>query len=176
MNTWYQNNLTSVTDKIDKNAGFCNDRTVTESGISTTYAAYGRLYNINPTPTFECSNSSDLFTTSGSNGGNKALQYPIGLITADEVAYSGEVWDGAQRNTYLYIGLDYWTMSPQSYDVMLGTANVFYAHVNALPVSPGGGISNPVNNTVGVRPVINLKASVQFSSGDGTVSNPYIVS
>ena len=97
LNTWYQNNLASYADDIDMNAGFCNDRQPSTSSSSsngsggtgttkTYYAAYIRLYK-NKTPTFECQNSSDLFTISSSNKGNKSLTYPIGLITADEIAY-----------------------------------------------------------------------------------------
>ena len=34
---------------------------------------------------------------------------------------------------------------------------------------------NGVDDAVGVRPVINLKADTIISSGDGTSSNPYVV-
>ena len=32
-----------------------------------------------------------------------------------------------------------------------------------------------VDGMLGVRPVINLKADTQFSGGNGTASNPYVV-
>ena len=32
-----------------------------------------------------------------------------------------------------------------------------------------------VHGTTGVRPVINLKADIQISGGNGTLENPYIV-
>lgn len=35
---------------------------------------------------------------------------------------------------------------------------------------------NRVGTTYGVRPVINLKADATISSGDGTSSNPYVIS
>ena len=96
LDTWYQNNLSSYADKIDGNAGFCGDRTPSTSSSSTNnqggtgttqtyYAGYIRL-NTNKQPTFECPDG-DLYTTKGSEDGNKALQYPIGLISADEIAY-----------------------------------------------------------------------------------------
>ena len=57
-------------------------------------------------------------------------------------------------------------MSPRSFDN--SGAYMFHA---------GSGISDTtVNSAYGVRPVINLKADTQFSSGDGTSSNPYVVS
>ena len=171
LNTWYSSNLYSYADKIDGNAGFCNDRTLySGSGTGTTdtkYAAYNRLAN-NKLPSFECSNSSDLFTTSESSQGNKALQYPIGLITADEVAFAGGGVLLANNSYYLYTGLDYWTMS--SSDFYDGTAYVFGVYSNGQPSA------FRVTFARGVRPVINLKSNVQFSEGNGTAENPFIVS
>ena len=177
LNTWYSSNLSSYADKIDGNAGFCGDRTPSTSsssinnsggtGTTTTYyAGYIRLYT-NKQPTFECSNSSDLYTTSGSSQGNKALQYPIGLITADEVAYAGGVRAITNQSYYLYTGQYYWTMSPADYP----SARVFYVnsdgYLNIDRVDwPDGG----------VRPVINLKSSVQVTGGDGSSGNPYVIS
>ena len=91
LDSWYSSSgLNKYEDYLDGNAGFCNDRTpYSGSGTGTSetrYAAYNRLYT-NKSPTFKCSNSSDLFTTSGSSDGNKKLTNPIGLITADEIAY-----------------------------------------------------------------------------------------
>ena len=100
--------------------------------------------------------------------GNKALQYPIGLITADEVAYGGGVYGTANRNFYLYNGQEYWTMSPYIVNSS-GNASVFV-------VGSDGSLSNyNVDNTWGVRPVINLKANVTISVGNGTSSDPYVI-
>ena len=173
LDTWYQNNLSSYASSIDGNAGFCNDRTPTSgTGLGTNatdYAAYNRLYT-NKAPTFECSNSSDLYTTSGSSQGNKALQYPIGLITADEVAYAGGVYGTSNTSYYLYTRQYYWTMSPYYFDSSDSYARVFRVD------SFGYFGSNFVNGTLGVRPVINLKASVQITGGNGSSSNPYVIS
>ena len=176
LNTWYQNNLASYADDIDMNAGFCNDRQPSTSssssngsgGTGTTTTYYGGYIRLitNKAPTFECQNSSDLFTVSSSNQGNKALQYPIGLITADEVAYAGGVYGKNNTSYYLYTNSAYWSMSPSLYP---------YADVFAV-FSDGHLSSNNVSYMRGVRPVINLKADTQFSSGNGTASNPYTIS
>ena len=172
LDNWYRDNLaTNYGDKIDGNAGFCGDRTLFNGSgigkITTEYAASNRLY-YNKQPTFECSNNSDLFTTSGSSQGNKALTYSIGLISADEVAYAGGVYTTNNTSYYLHTGQHYWTMSPFWYDV--GYANVFF-------MNNRGGLSvNYVNSTYGVRPVINLKANVQITAGNGSSSNPYVIS
>ena len=170
LDTWYQNNLLSYADDLDGNAGFCGDRTpYSGTGTGTTetyYGAYNRL-NANKAPTFECENDSDLYTTSGSSDGNKALQYPIGLISMDEVWYAG----GYQANNtsyYLYTGQYYWTMSPNRFSSS-GYAWVF------LVDSDGNLSNNRVIREYGVRPAINLRADVTISSGGGTSSNPYVI-
>ena len=178
LNIWYSSNLARHADDIDMNAGFCNDRTPTSgsgTGTSATnYAAYGRLY-YNKTPSFRCSNSSDLFTVSSSNKGNKALEYPIGLITADEVAYAGGVVGSSNQNQsyYLYTGEHYWTMSPLSF-YSSSYAYVFFVSSNGSLGNDIGGMN--VNSTADVRPVVNLKADVQISSGNGSSGNPYVIS
>ena len=120
----------------------------------------------NKAPTFECQNESDLYTTSGSSQGNKALTYPIGLITADEVAYAGGVYNTNNTSYYLYTNSTYWTMSPCIYP----NAVVFF-------VTSDGYLNYlwTVDFTYGVRPVINLKANVIISAGIGTASNPYVI-
>ena len=179
LNTWYTNNLSSYADDLDGNAGFCGDRTPytntsgTTSGggtgtTTTYYGGYVRLYgNSSGVPTFECASDSDLYTTSGSSDGNRALTYPIGLISMDEAWYAGG-YSSSNSSYYLYTEQAYWAMSPSHF--INNGAYVF--RVN----SDGWLGGNRVDSAYGVRPVVNLKASVQFSSGDGTASNPFVVS
>ena len=184
LDTWYQNNLSSYADDLDGNAGFCNDREPSTSSSSsngsggtgttkTYYGAYIRLtVNQNSvSPTFECENDSDLFTTSGSSDGNGALTYPIGLITADEVVYAGGSWFSNNSSYYLYTGQNYWTMSPIRFSS--GNARVFY-------VDSYGRLNYSIGVVdwaePGVRPVVNLKADTQFSGGNGTSETPFVVS
>ncbi len=81
---------------IGGDSGFYGDRSLSGGlGYGTNnsyYRAYNRLED-NKIPQFSCPQSNDLYTTSSSSKGNKALDYPIGLITADEVAYAGGVYD-----------------------------------------------------------------------------------
>ena len=176
LNSWYSSNLSSYTDKIDENAGFCGDRTPSTSnttsnnqgGTGTTETYYGTYIRLetNKQPTFECENDNDLYTTSGSSSGNKALQYPIGLITADEVAYAGGVNEVSNSGYYLYTGQNYWTMSPS-----------FYSSYGYMFVVDFDGLLNNlryVNYSFGVRPVINLRSDVTLT-GSGTTTDPYVV-
>ena len=164
LNTWYNSKLASYADDIDTNVGFCSDRNMA-SGYSWSsqpsstiyYAAYGRLVqsSSNVNPSFKCSNTSDI------------LKIPVGLITADEVVMAGLPWSGSTTSNYLYTGQHYWTMSPYWYSS--GNAVVFYVASN------GSFGSDDVYGSLGVRPVINLKSSVQITGGDGSSSNPYVI-
>ena len=170
LDNWYESNLSNYSNYIDTEVGFWGDRTpYSGSGTgrsATNYAAYNRVVN-NKQPTFECSNSSDLYTTSGSSQGNKALQYPIGLISADEVAYAGGVWATSNTSYYLYTNSAYWTMSP--FNFAGSRARVFRVYSD-------GDLSNGnVNSSYGVRPVINLRGDLSVT-GTGTSTDPYEVS
>ena len=174
LDEWYVNNILNkgYSKYISEQAGFCGDRTTySGSGIgttSTTYNAYNRV-NTNHNPTFLCSNNLDLYTTTESNKGNKALTYPIGLITADEIAYAGGVWDTINRDFYLYTDNMYWSITPHDY------TEAYKANMFAIDSSGCLYYGFGVNDTHGVRPVINLKADMQINSGNGTASQPYIV-
>ena len=183
LDSWYQTNITNkgYGNKVSTETGFCGDRNMT-SGYSWSsqpsstiyYAGYGRLAQNSSSvnPTFKCNNSNDLYTTSSSSKGNKALSNPIGLITADEVAMAGGVYGSSNDSYYLYTGQNYWTMSPYFFNASGGKS---WARV--FSVYSGGDLNfNFVNNTWSVRPVINLRSDVTISSGDGTSSNPYVIS
>ncbi len=179
VDNWYSSNLSSYSGYISKTAIYCNDRGVASgstwsaTGSTFYYAAYGRL-STNKTPTFTCSNSSDRFTASTTTGNGK-LTYPIGLITADEVAYAGGVY--GRNNSSYYIAQNassgasfWWTMSPCGWNSH--GANVFYVGGSS---STGNLAYWVVGDTVGVRPVISLKSCVLASGGSGTASDPYTV-
>ncbi len=105
--------------------------------------------------------------------GNKALDYPVGQITVDEVILAGGFGGQANSGYWLNSGTYYWTMSPYHFNG--SSARVF-------DVANNGYLNNrTVGGTGrGVRPVINLKADTKFTftSSDqpkGTRTNPYIV-
>ena len=195
LDNWYTNNIANkgYSDYVDGNAGFCGDRTPSTSssssngsggtGTTTTYyGAYIRLVN-SKNPSFKCTDSQDLYTTPGSSKGNGALivnnsndenyrdetPTPIGLITADEVAFAGGVVGSSKSNSsyYLYNNARYWTMSPYNfYDGYAAYVFVVYDF---------GGLGDwNVDSTLGVRPVINIRADVSIT-GSGTVSDPFKV-
>ena len=92
------------------------------------------------------------------------MNYPIGLLTIDEIMLAGGT-ESSNSNYYLYTGQPFFTMSPQEY---LGLLAGYF-------VDSGGAISLYFNGSSGVRPAISLAPGTVYSSGNGTSSNPYVI-
>ena len=167
LDSWYRTNMTSYTSKLADET-FCSDRSITNgSGYlttqATTYGAYNRLQD-NKKPSLKCSQDNDKFKMSNESA---KLDYPVGLILADEVVLAGGrgFYNGGyspNSNYYLYNGNYYWTLSPSRFDSNYSDANVW-------AVMPSGSLNpwNDVTASIGVRPVINLKADTLMTKGDG---------
>ncbi len=167
---WYKTNMTDYTLQLEDTV-FCNDRSYTASGSDLYFGAYTRL-TTNKQPTLKCQNTKDKFTVDASNG-NGALTYPVGLITADEMAYAGGVDNTRNSSFYLYTGLyqnkNYWALSP---------SNFADTSVREFALYSDGGLEGiyMVISPMSVRPVVSLKQGVKITSGgDGTATTPYIV-
>ena len=167
---WYKENIVdtgysgAVSDEI-----FCNDRSTSGTGyenISTNYGAYGRLTGSKRQPSFKCPEKNDAFTKDDTTKGNGMLEYPVGLITADEMATAGGTISGSS-SYYLYKGSGYWSLSPYQYHMSANIFQVDYkGYFNSLNV----------NSTLGVVPVINLSPEyVNNLVGEGTMESSYRV-
>ena len=176
LENWYAGTTLKDNPLISQDQIFCNDRSVTDgtwsSSTSTTtyYAAYTRLVT-NKSPKLKCPTASDKFTSRKSSIGNKALTYPVGIITADEVAMAGGVYGSSNTNSsyYLYTNQYYWSGSPFSFNSDISFAIEFY-------VSDGGYVgATGVDYNYGARPVVSLSSKAKLS-GNGTYSKPYTVS
>ena len=186
IDNWYKTTTleTDATTKelVSQDQIFCNDRSATTSSsgtpgeisgsMSTTYyyGAYVRLVT-NKSPQLKCPTASDKFTSRKSSIGNKALTYPVGLITADEVAMAGGVYGSSNTNRsyYLYTNQSYWSGSP--YNFFSYNSNAYGFSVN----SSGSLTYNSVYYTTGARPVVSLSSKAKLL-GNGTYSKPYTVS
>ena len=178
IDAWYDKHLKETYGIYIADAIFCNDRSIlrevhyasgniaTDSPSEGGYSiyepgAYVRLY-FYQTPSLKCANKSDRYTVDDVLNGNGLLTNPVGLITADELAFSGSL----QSNSYFKTNNNYWTMSPSS----MGENNIaVYGGYS------GGGMFDSFGGVTlgaGARPVINIKADVKFT-GDGTIDNPY---
>ena len=163
LENWYNNNIGNNTTYASKVADgkYCNDRNTKEniewSQIKTYhYAASERIIE-NKSPALKCSDG-DIYSLK------------IGLITADEIVQAGGFGATINNSFYLYTGQNYWSMSPAYWDSINLWSWVFYVNSNGI-------LDNwNISAQYGIRPVINLKADTQISSGKGTLENPYIVS
>ncbi|MDD4706000.1 MAG: prepilin-type N-terminal cleavage/methylation domain-containing protein [Bacilli bacterium] len=164
LDNWYENNIAgTVYEQYISDTLFCNDRS--EPGSANYYGAYTRININNPAPILKCSNKNDIFAEINTTYSNGKLTYPIGLITADEGALAGLVENRENATNFLYNNADYWTLSPDYFD---GRVRFNFVH------SVGYLYAYFVNDSKGVRGVINLKASTQ-ATGTGTTTDPFIV-
>ena len=195
LKTWYNLKLRNYNDQLSDTI-WCNDKSIYSgngyTGGSTEYAIVGRIHNGKSNPTFICptinisgvDNNLSKFTsedTINGNGklkgknGSGSLDYKIGLLTADEVAYAGAVWiwDNSNTSFYLYknAGSSYWTMTPGGKDSNWGQTVMYVYNSNFLYQQ------DLYNGNLYVRPAISLlpSASITSTSGSGTATNPYII-
>ena len=193
---WFKTNLTNEVDAEKTNYAsyledtiWCNDRSYnTQTGNIATYSesgwnpnggtlnetlhfgTYNRYYNgwysTTNVPSLTCPNETDRFSVSSRVA---HLNYPVGLLTVDEMIMAGASGNTSTSNGsyYLYTGSQYWTMSPAISDG--GSSREFR-------VESGNVTGLYVTSTVNIRPAISLKNGVEFEySGDGTPTNPYVV-
>ena len=189
IDTWYKNNMTSYTSQLEDTV-WCNDRSVvtdlansnggnyssyTTLGYGTKKTLYGPTsrvgYNVsNPTPTLKCVQDNDKFTVNASNG-NGALTYPVGLITADEMAYAGAKYysssSDANKSFYLYTGQYFWALSPFNFNI---------SNASGFTLRSTGHLYNGnVTDSYGVRPSVSLQPGIGMTGGSGTVTDPFVI-
>ena len=173
LNTWYNNNLLNVDDKIVL-GNFCEQMKVTTSTGNQMYidsSLNGTVVKDNVyEPNFLCSP-----TYKGKNGlvFNSANVKPkIGLLSIDEIIFAGiPLYTGNQvdnADTYLQKNYHWWTLNSSGYDDFLGNS------FNWVVFDSGNIYSGFANNEEPIRPVINLKGDVR-AIGDGTIGTPYII-
>ncbi len=174
LDTWYENNIKGTTNEqyIADNI-FCNDRSFAPNNSGTgagSSSTYYRWYNFADSPNnnkmmLTCPQKNDAFTVNDTSNGNGALTYGVGLVTTDEVVLAGGLNSG-NSNYYLYSGQSYWTMSPYFFN---GSITV---ERNLNFDGAADGATGVLGNTLGARPVFNLKSEVLLR-GTGTASDPY---
>ena len=189
---WYHKELSASADDLE-DAIFCNDRGLfagslkskDEAPISSgnrVYPAYFNTYRRNSMdvdnnfhPNLSCERN-DAFTVSNESG-NRKNRYPIGLMSADEMTFAGiNSNDHNGTGNFLnFEGPGSFLMSPYTYESNMGAVAAIYTAYstglsNAFAFQSGRGYPG-----VGLRPVVSLKQSKVFTSGDGTRTNPYKV-
>ena len=190
LETWYKNNLTSYESKLADTI-WCNDKSTftkytsgstygTGLGYGTNETGYGtfnRLYGGNAasyaSPSLICPNDNNggklsKFTVSDTTKGNGNLTYKVGLLTADEIAFSGSIAYTYNSSTYLQENTGttlWWSLSPNNFNG---------SRAGVWDVNSGRLDFNRVSDNLGVRPAVSLISSTCVT-GDGTSENPYVV-
>ena len=187
LETWYNNNLESYESKLADTI-CCNDKSTFTTLISgstfgtglgygtnkTGYGAYNRLTSTMQ-PTLICPNDNNggklsKFTVKDTTNGNGNLTYKIGLLTADEIAFAGSIYDTYNLSTYLQENTGrnwWWSLSPYRFGGSY--AYVWYVSSGYLRYS---GVHDAYN---GLRPAISLVSDATISRGTGTSEDPYVV-
>ena len=173
---WYYTNIEqkNYSDYIEDTI-WCNDRSFSQmngwnpdGGSMINYIFFGSIERLfrNYRLDLSCNKEIDRFTVSDKNG-NGNLDYPVGLLTVDEIILAGGRWGTSNNSYYLYTGDSWYTMSPYY---------TYQTNPDVLFVNSEGSINSiNVNNVLGVRPSISLAPDVEISGGSGTENNPYIV-
>ena len=171
VDTWYKNTIGSNSSYDSKVVGgrFCSDSSNYHMDDNLGYNIFSSSDRLGQSiNNFVKQNSPSLKcpSTSESYGGSYRLK--VGLITADELVLAGESMY-VEGNSYLHPVKSadwYWSMTPLDTS---GSSSIVWRM--------GADISGLVVKTLGkIRPVINVSISENFSSGDGTVENPYVLS
>ena len=181
VDNWYKNNLTAYTKYLSKDAVYCNDRNLRSGDTYSTtsnfdYASWERIKN--KQPTYNCTNMSDAFSVN--NTGAK-LDYPVGLMTMDELSYAGGeyyksltapyAWYYTNANGESITGdAPSWSLSPLVW--LTSDSNVLEWDGSNYP---GRLINDFVDGSAAVRPSVSLSSCNLISRGVGSPENPYVV-
>ena len=191
---WYTNNLASYERELADTI-WCNDKSTITTLLSgstygtglgygtnqTGYGAYNRIYGGGAAsyanPSLICPNDNNggklsKFTVSDTKNGNGNLTYKVGLLTADEIAFAGSIYNTNNYSAYLQENTGttlWWSLSPEAFDSYNN-----YTFVWSVYGDRGDMTSDAVHGGSGVRPSISLVSSTNVT-GDGTSENPYIV-
>ena len=159
---WYEYNLANYENKLEDTV-FCNDRSINNlggwnpnGGITTNYISF-KNYKTNQS--LACANETDRFSMSNSKA---KLKHPIGLLSVPELRLANY---GSSH--YFNSGQQVWLGSP--YNVAANSANAMETNTSILDASG-------VYYSRGVRPSVSIKPGTSYSSGDGSFTNPFVIS
>ena len=181
IDTWYKNNLINYTKYLSTSAVYCNDRSLgTGQTYSTSskfnFASYYRMdydtKGAKANPSYNCTDIRDAFSVDNTSA---KLDYPISLMTADEIVFAGGVAYTKMNTPYAWfqsnsVGTEvstyWWSLSPTHWS---GSGSVVWDWVTA-----NLGLSGDyVDNAYLVRPAISLKSCIKYGAGNGSAETPY---
>ena len=171
IDSWYESNLASYEDKLEDTV-FCNDRSMSNEslngwnpngGSTSTYLNFKNSSTSNQS--LVCTNETDRFSV---NNPKAQLKYPVGLLSAPELRLAG-FSNSTASSHYFNNGQYVWLCSAGSFFYLRN----FYAIVGAVY---SGGLSHDIGaRSRGVRPSVSLKPGIEYSSGDGSFTSPFVI-
>ena len=160
--SWYKDNLSNYTQYLEDTI-YCNNRNIRNlhgwnaNNGSVTESDYLEFEGFGLPSNLYCSNVTDRFSVSNSKA---KLKYPIGLMSLDEMNLLNN--DNARNNSYFS---GYWLMSPAAF---------YLSGAMQTEIKSNIGLDYVEYND-GVRPAISLASGTGYTSGDGSMENPYVV-
>lgn len=163
---WYEKNLKNYTSYLE-DVIYCNDRSIKdiagwdeESGDFTTYLKFKQA---DSTKDLSCENVTDQFSVKN----NKAkLKYPVGMLTKAEIqtVVSNRIRDVSSFSTMTPTYLKDYILNMEGVFISVYTSGIY------------GSLLDDFSNTkAGLRPVISLRPDIEYTTGDGTADNPYVI-
>ena len=189
IDNWYKNNLTAYTKYLSNDAVYCNDRNLASGqtySTSTTnlfnYASFERIYT-NKQPTYNCTNMGDAFSV---NNTSAKLDYPIGLMSIDELSYAGGqafttldapyAWYYTNANGKSITGSEsFWSLTPNGWHGSFSGSNVSDVWLSSNMLTNGFLYNLSAVNELALRPSVSLSSCNLISGGDGSANNPYVI-
>ena len=160
VDAWYKHYLLEDYDDYIEDTIFCNDRSIRalngwnpDGGMTNTFLQF-KEYNV--TSDLSCTNITDQFSTTNTSA---QLTYKVGLMSSPEMNILN---NSNARKT----GQHYWLASPYCFS---------YLAVGRYVNSSGLIYNIIVYNALGVRPAVSLSPSTFYTSGDGSMENPYVI-
>ena len=183
IDTWYKNSLKNYTKYLSTSAVYCNDRSL---GTGQTYSAssnfnFASYYRMDydtkgakANPSYNCTDIRDAFSVDNTSA---KLDYPVSLMTADEIAFAGGVAFKTMNNPYAWfinnsagtqVSSYWWSLSP-SYLYGSGSRVWLWFPIDVYLYR------ERVDGAGAVRPAISLKSCTLYNTGDGSATNPYTI-
>lgn len=178
IDTWYKNALGNTTyDKKVESGRFCSDsigyKKATEYGVTNENYYFSSMDRLDQTetgfakdnaPTLKCPQTTETF------GGSYRLK--AGLITSDELVFGGDSTGAANDNFYVFTSILRLnaTMTPAFYDTTTNKAVIWRTTASGLDQMVAANAFTTI-----FRPVINVSRDAVFTSGDGSLENPYVL-
>ena len=159
---WYESKIKGKYEDKLEDTVFYNDRRILNlngwnpNGGDTTSSLLFKDGSRN-NKSLVCANETDRFSMSNSKA---KLKHPIGLLSLSELSLAGY---GSSH--YFNNGQFVWLASP----------NIIYNGAFVGSARSDGLAGNYVNGSGGVRPSVSLKPNTEFTEGDGSFTNPFVI-